>query len=518
MGTMVRRAPIIRPTALVVGVACVTALFGCGSASDPEPSAETVQGSPSVSPTTSGPSPTSMSSATDPGEPDEETVTEEAGATGEQDTSEEQASLELATSPDLTAPELVLRDRTFPLKLADDGVSVVDQTGEPVLVTGDAAWSLLVQLDDAGLDEYLAARREMGFDTLLVNLVEHYFAYEAPRNAFDEEPFESPGDFAHPIPEYFDRAHAMLERARDLGFTILLVPAYLGYDGAEEGWYADMVEAGPEAMYEYGQYVGERFADLTNVVWVGGGDYTPPEEGLELVEAVHDGIVEAGASQLWTAHWAPETSADDVGVSWLDFNTTYTYGPVYVASSDDDVPELSHLVIESRYEYNVSENVPQRIRAQMYESVLTGSFGSVYGHGDTWKFAPAWHDALDASGAQSMMHARALFDSVPWYSLVGDVRTNAVVPDIGEFGSESVAVAAATDDRSIVLVYVPDERDIVVDLGDVDGTVVARWFDPVVGIYIAAAADLDPDGTLAVSHPGENAGGDDDWVLDVRVG
>ncbi len=121
-----------------------------------------------------------------------------------------------------------------------------------------------------------------------------------------------------------------------MGFLVLLAPAYLGYEGGDEGWYQSMVSAGPEALRQYGRFVGERFADLDNIIWVHGGDFTPPNDDLDLVEAVRNGIIEGGARQLHTAHWSPETSAIDVDVDWLDLNTTYTYGPVYVKSSADD--------------------------------------------------------------------------------------------------------------------------------------------------------------------------------------
>ena len=222
-----------------------------------------------------------------------------------------------------------------------------------------------------------------------------------------------------------------------------------------------MVVAGPDVLYEYGRFVGARFAGLDNIIWLDGGDYTPPNDDLDLVRAVRDGIVDAGATQLRTAHWSPETSAADVDVDWLDFNTTYTYGPVYLkSSSDEQVPSLPHIVLESQYEQDIWDNTSQRVRSQIYEAVLTGAAGSIYGHGDVWQYTSGWRDALDEPGAVAMTRARQLFDSLPWSDLVPDVRANAVVANIGEFGDERVVVAAATPDRTTVVAYVPDERDV----------------------------------------------------------
>ncbi len=329
------------------------------------------------------------------------------------------ADLTVETAIDPSVPRTVEQFAAFPLTVSSDGETLVDQNDAPFLVIGDAAWSMIVQLDPAETDEYLARRRQQGFNTLVVNLIEHRFSDDPPNNAFGEPPFLADGDFARPNPAYFDAARQALDRAAAAGFLVLLTPAYLGYEGGDEGWYRAMVAAGPEVLREYGRFVGEQFGDLDNVIWVQGGDFTIPEDDLDLVEAVRDGIVETGSTQLHTAHWSPEASASDVDVDWLDLNTTYTYGPVHVASrADDDVVGVPHVMFESQYEADQFDDVTtQRLRSQAYEAVLTGAIGSVYGHGDVWQFSSNWRAALDADGAGDMTHAAALFQSMPWFAL-----------------------------------------------------------------------------------------------------
>ena len=257
-----------------------------------------------------------------------------------------------------------------------------------------------------------------GFNTLLVNLIEHEFADDPPRNASGEEPFVD-GDFARPNPSYFDAAHDSIEQAAAMGFVVMLTPAYLGYNGGDEGWYPEMVAAGPDELRSYGRFVGERFADLDNIIWVNGGDFTPPPEGLELVEAVRDGLLEGGATQLQTAHWAREQSAIDVDVDWLDLNTTYTAPPVYVKSvSDDTTSPLPHVLIEGQYEDDRSETTEQLLRSQTYEAVFTGAIGSVFGNGTIWQFADGWPDAVNSNGANDVSRRQrccsTLFGGTNW--------------------------------------------------------------------------------------------------------
>jgi hypothetical protein len=68
----------------------------------------------------------------------------------------------------------------FPLRRA--GACLVDAAGDAVWLQGEAAWSLVVQLDDAELDRYLADRRARGVNALVVNLIEH-------RGLRSEQPF-----------------------------------------------------------------------------------------------------------------------------------------------------------------------------------------------------------------------------------------------------------------------------------------------------------------------------------------
>src|SRR4051794_25511277 len=89
-------------------------------------------------------------------------------------------------------PSAALR---FPIGRA--GACLVDAAGAPVWLQGEAAWSLLVRLDDDEVDAYLADRRARGFNALLVNLIEHKFADHAPRNRAGDAPFTA-DDFALP--------------------------------------------------------------------------------------------------------------------------------------------------------------------------------------------------------------------------------------------------------------------------------------------------------------------------------
>ena len=382
---------------------------------------------------------------------------------------------------------------------------------------GDSPWLMIVQLTPEQIVEYLDARAAQNFNAIIVELVESHFSDHSPANASGVEPFLVPGDITTPNPRYFDAAYAAIELARARGFLVLMAPLYIGFKNTDEGWYDELLAAGASGAFEYGKFVGERFADLDNIIWVHGGDDLPPPDGLALVERVRDGIVAGGAPQMHTAHWSREISATDGGVGWLDLNTTYTGKPVYIKSSEDDAINLPHLLIEAQYELDSYDNTPQYVRSQAYEALLTGAIGSMFGNGVIWPFLEGWQTSLDSIGARDMSHIRPLFEPLAWSQLVPDVVTRKVVSDPGAFGDADTAVAASTPDRSDIVVYQPEDAELAVELGCGPGAASARWYDPTAGRFVPAAGSVDGQGRMTVEHPGPNGAGDADWVLVVHI-
>ena len=142
-----------------------------------------------------------------------------------------------------------------------------------------------------------------------------------------------------------------MDRAASKGMAVLLVPAYLGYQGGDEGWYGEMVASGVTKMTTYGQYLGNRYKNKSNIVWVNGGDYNPPDKSL--TDAVATGIRSAGASQLQTAHCSPENPAADVwgAKAWLDINNAYTYSSPFTSTLIEYYSYSKPVfLIESHYE------------------------------------------------------------------------------------------------------------------------------------------------------------------------
>ncbi len=191
----------------------------------------------------------------------------------------------------------------FPLHPVEGQRYLVDAADRPFLIVGDSAWSLLTQLSTEDAELYLSDRQSKGFNTLLVNLLEHKFADNAPRNAYGDGPFRQDDDFSTADDSYFDHAEQVLRSAGQKGFLVLLAPAYTGAGGGDDGWYRAMEASGLDKLRDYGRYVGKRFKDFKNIIWVHVGDFNPPNKTLS--QAVADGIREILPQSLHTAHNGP---------------------------------------------------------------------------------------------------------------------------------------------------------------------------------------------------------------------
>jgi len=217
------------------------------------------------------------------------------------------------------------------LKSSNNGRYLVDQKGDPFLVVGDSPWSLIVQLDEKDRETYLEDRQKRGFNSLIVNLLEHKFCTSPPRTRAGLAPFHTPGDFSTPNDAYFDFAHQVIERAGEHGMVVWLAADYLGYGGGDEGFFRETKAGGREKLRAYGRFVGKRFRDLPNIVWMLGGDYTPEAPDQWVVDELAGAIREEDPTHLMTAHHSPESSAVAAfgEQEWLDINTVYGYEKPY---------------------------------------------------------------------------------------------------------------------------------------------------------------------------------------------
>jgi hypothetical protein len=411
----------------------------------------------------------------------------------------------------------------FPLGISSDRGSLVTANARPFLIHAEAAWSLIVQLDTTEAMQYLADRRDRGVNALLVNLIESYYSDRPPRNAAGDVPFTTPGEFTTPNEPYFAHADRVIDLAASQGMAVLLVPAYLGFNGGDEGWYQAMSNQSSAECLTYGEFLGRRYASKSNIIWVWGGDYTPPAGmGLNCLIAIRDGIRQGGATQLASAHWAPETTSLAVSAfaSSVDLVGVYSYQIVMPAcrAARAVTPRKPTYMFETCYENDPFGRCSGRgeIRRQHWWGLLGCGAGEIYGVNGVWQFESEWQQKLGSPLSLHEQRLVAIVQQLPWQTFA--LHDALVTSDHGS-GVSEIAVARSSD-RVHALIYSPPSppggaSTITLDLTQMSGPVAATWLDPTADRSVAAGTNLT--GSQTLTRPGANAAGDQDWVLQLSV-
>jgi hypothetical protein len=112
-----------------------------------------------------------------------------------------------------------------------------------------------------------------------------------------------------------------------------------------------------------------------------------------------------------------------------------------------------------------------------------------------------------------MAHLHDLLAIVPWWLLQPD-SDHALLTD-GLGSDDDRAVAALAVDRSLAVLYLPDSREVTVDLAQLAGPdVAARWYDPADGRFSAVGGSpFQASGPRRFNPEPDNGSGDEDWVL-----
>ena len=414
----------------------------------------------------------------------------------------------------------------YPLKVSADGRYLVDQHDTPFLLAGDSPQALIVNLSPADADSYFADRQASGFNAVWINLLcDTYTGGRDDGSTYDGIiPFSTPGDLSTPNPSYFDRVDAMLQLAAQHGLTVFLDPAETG------GWLGILNDNGVTKARAYGRYLGTRYRNVDNIVWMSGNDFQSwPDSGDDaVVQAVALGIRDTDDRHIHTIELNYLVSGsldDDNWAPIIQLNASYTYYPTYAeVLKDYNRPNaLPTFLVEANYEFEhnaADEGTPQILRRQEYWTMLSGATGQLYGNHYTWPFVDGWQSHLDTPGSVQMGYVTFLFASRPWYNLIPDQLHTVVTAGYGTFtdsgalGDSDYLTAARTPDGALAMAYMPTLRTITVDMATLGAAVNAQWYDPSNGTFHAiAGSPFANSGTRDFTPPGNNGDGDGDWVL-----
>jgi hypothetical protein len=415
----------------------------------------------------------------------------------------------------------------FPLKRAANGRYLVDRNGKPFLIAGESPQALMVNLTETDARLFFANRQSHGFNAVWINLLCRPGTGGRADGSMHDGllPFKTADDFATPNEAYFARCDHMIRLAAQHGLLVILDPCET-IDHLKP-----MLKNGPKKCRDFGRYLGRRYQTFDNILWMHGNDFQTWQDASHdaVVLAVAQGIKDEDKRHPHTIELNYQVSGSLDDARWaplIDACASYTYYPTY-AQVLKDYNRPSHLpvlMIESDYEFE-HDSTPAMLRRVEYWSLLSGAAGQLYGNGYTWPFKAGWKEKLDTPGAIQMAHVQALFGSRRWWELVPDQKHAVVTAGYGTFDATTTdrnvfrmasdyVTAARTPDGALVMAYLPSRRTVTVDMSQLAGAAMARWYDPGRGTYKAIAGSPLPNvGKREFNPAGNNADGDGDWVL-----
>jgi hypothetical protein len=430
-----------------------------------------------------------------------------------------------------------LQAQRYPLKMSENRRYLIDQDGHPFLIRGDSPHSLIVNLTYTDADFYFSTISGYGINSVWIELVcNDYCGGRKDASTYNGVyPFTRTGDLTSPNETYFLRADSMIRIAARYNICVFLDPCETG------GFLDIMKKNAPSGCTMNGEYLGNRYKDFDNIVWLSGNDFQTwktDNAADSAVSSVARGILKYDKRHIHTVELDYNTSGSLDDRSWgpiICLCASYTYFPTYSQVLGDynrAAGKMPVFMIEANYEFEHNTGPMTRLktlRMEEYWSMTSGACGQLYGNGYTWRFRPAgdtslwadWKSHLQTPGLLQMKYNGLFFGLEKWYELIPDQNHNILVSGYGTFNNNNVdiikndyATAAYTLDGTLAIIYIPSARTVTVNLGKLKGQVSAQWYDPAGNTFVTVkGSPFANRNKHDFVTPGKNSDGDEDFVL-----
>lgn len=416
------------------------------------------------------------------------------------------------------------------LKVSENKRFLVFEDETPFYYLGDTGWELFHRLNKDETEKYLENRRAKGFTVIQAVALAELDGLNTP-NAEGNKPLID-NDPLKPNEAYFAHVDWVIKKAQEKGIFIGLLPTW--GDKVDKRWGVGPIIFNKDNAFRYGQWIGNRYKDFKNIIWINGGDRDGGGNNKVIWDAIGEGIKSVDKNHLMTFHpWGERSSSEWFQESiWLDFNMcqtghgqrSYSIYKRIIVRDYDLKPVKPCFDGEPRYEDHPvgwNPNVlgwfdEADIRQAMYWNLFSGGFGHTYGCHPIWQMlAPGrdpvglarhnWYDVLDLPGAFDLINGRRLLESRPFLSRVPD--QSLIVP--AYFPETDYVVATRGDGYAFV--YFPTGWAAEILLDKINArNINVYWFDPRKG-EAKFVETIPGTGTRKFTPPSGGRG--NDWVL-----
>jgi hypothetical protein len=425
-----------------------------------------------------------------------------------------------------------------PVEVTPDGRSFQHADGTPFFWLGDTAWNGPLLSSTTEWDQYLKERSRQKFDA--VQWVSTQFRAAPDGDAKKQLAFTGTDKIVI-NPAFFQRLDEKVDALNKAG--LLNVPVLLW---AIQGGGNPKVNPGvtlpePQAILLARYMVARWSGNASAWILAGDGDYRgeKAEKWKRIGRAVFNDIAHGpvtmhpgGMQWVWKEFieekwygyvgFQSGHGDDDKTLRWI------TEGPL-----TDDWAKLPHkpmVNLEPPYENHIAyqskkPHSPENVRRAVYWSLLCEpTAGVTYGGHGVWGWDDGtrpptdhpgtgtpqpWQKALTMPGAEQMAHVIDFFTSVDWWKL--RPAPVAIVNNPGTQTPAKYIAAAKSDDRNLMVVYVPEDRTVEVKLDSMPTSPNVTWLNPRTGEKSPAVAVVTAS-TCQFPTPAEG-----DWVLFMKM-
>jgi len=406
------------------------------------------------------------------------------------------------------------------------------KNGKPFFWLGDTGWELFHRLNKDDVDAYFKKRSEQGFTIVQAVVLAEFNGLDSP-NANGDRPLIN-NDPTKPNEAYFKFVDYVVDKANDYNMNIAMLPTW-GDKVFKDHW-----GAGPEIFNtananQYGKWIGDRYKNKTNIIWVLGGDRLPRNTNdVAIWNAMGEGIMEATDNKaVISFHPQPCDSGSATWFhheTWLAFNMfqnghcrdVANYNKIQLAYNL--TPAKPVMDAEPIYEdhpvcFNVKDlgtSNAYDVRKYAYLDLFSGAFGHTYGCHDIWQFYSTkhepvngphiyWQEALNLPGANEMQYVRKLIES---HSMLERIPDQTLIKENDLTPAQRIQ---ATRGNDYAFIYTAQGLPFTVYLDKIKGEVLhAYWYDPRSG-KTTDIGNIKNEGEKKFDPPSKGYG--QDWVL-----
>lgn len=387
------------------------------------------------------------------------------------------------------------------LKVSENHRYLIHENGTPFFWLGNTAWLISERLTRDDVEFYLTKEREAGYNVEQIQVLNaiptfNIYGMQANDESFDMQKFSRKDQYG-----YWEHLDYIVDFAASQGI-------YIAMDCI---WGSQINKMTTEKAAKYGKFLGERYKNKPNIIWMIGGDILG-DKGTASWDALARAIRKADPNHVMTFHPRGRTTSARwfADREWMDFHMFQSGHRRYGQRNGDGDYTIKDNTEEDNWRYvdltwngnpqkpvidgePSYEDIPQGlhdftaprwmdydVRRYAYWAVFAGCFGHTYGHNSIMQFIKPgllasfgaekpWWDAMKDPGYNQMKYLKWLILAFPFEERIAD--QSVIAGQNGERYDRNIA----TRGNDYLLVYNYSGKPMQLDLSKISGAKKNVW-------------------------------------------